>query len=121
MPTIFDNKDTLDQTVRIYDQFYNTDLVINANEFDIVFSFFKEVCATEQIAANYTSFLFRVSNESGISAMEFMDELTKMRTDKLLIDSFLAFYLNKFRSKTSLYGTSTLPKPVQPVARNIVQ
>lgn len=122
MPTIFDKENAkLDQTIRIYDQFYNTDMIVNSNEFDIVFSFFKNICATEQIAGNYTSFLFRVSNDSGIPVMEFMDDLNRMKTNKMLINSFLAFYLNKFRSKTSLYGQSTSPRPVQPVARNIVQ
>lgn len=121
MPSIFDKTDSLDQTVRIYDNFYKTDIIINSNEYDIVFAFFKDICQTTQIAANYTAFLFKVSNESGISAMELMDELYKMKTDKILINSFLAFYLNSFRSKTSLYGVGTVPSPVQPVARNVVQ
>jgi hypothetical protein len=121
MPTIFDNRDSMDQTVRIYDQFYNVDVVVNAAEFDIVFGFFQTICATTQIAANYTSFLFRVSSESGIPIMQFMEDLNKMKTDKMLVNSFLAFYLNKFRSKTNLYGVSTVPRPVQPVARNVVQ
>lgn len=122
MPTIFDNRgSSLDQTVRIFDKFYRTDVVVNANEYDLVYGFFEGVCPTRQIAANYAAFLFRVSNDSGISAMELLEELEKMKTDKLLVNSFLAFYLNTFRSKTSLYGVGTIPRPVAPVARNVVQ
>lgn len=121
MPTIFDNRNSLDQTVRIFDSFYNVDQIINSSEFDIVFGFFKEVCSTTQIASNYTAFLFRVSNESGVPIMELMEQLYKIKTNKILIDTFLAYYLNRFRSKTNLYGVSTVPRPVQPVARNVVQ
>lgn len=121
MPTIFDNRSSLDQTVRIYDRFYNVNQVVNADEFDIVYGFFKNICATKQIAGNYTAFLFRVANDSGVPVMQLMEELNKMKTDKMLVNSFLAYYLNQYRSKTNLYGVSVLPRPVQTTARNVVQ
>ena len=36
MPTIFDNRNSMDQTVRIFDAFYNINTKVNADEFDIV-------------------------------------------------------------------------------------
>jgi hypothetical protein len=33
----------------------------------------------------------------------------------------IAYYLNSFKSKTSLYGIAVVPKSNQPVSRNIVQ
>lgn len=121
MPTIFDNRNTQDQTIRIFDAFYNVDTIVNASEYDIVLGFFRTVCATAQIAANYTAFLFRVSTESGVPALELLDQLQAFKSDNMKINQFMAFYLNKFRPKTSLYGVGTIPRPVQPVARNVVQ
>jgi hypothetical protein len=37
------------------------------------------------------------------------------------MDQTLAYYLNSFKSKTSLYGIAQLPRPNLPVARNVVQ
>ena len=121
MPTIFDNRNTMDQTVRIYDAFYDIDVTVNAAEFDIVLGFFREVCQTADIAANYTAFLFRVAAESGIPVLDFLEDLQGMKTDSMKINQFLAFYLNKFRPKSSLYGVGSIPRPVIPVARNVVQ
>lgn len=36
-------KSQLDSTVRVFDQFYNLDLVVNASEYDIVYSYFYDV------------------------------------------------------------------------------
>lgn len=121
MPTIFDNRNSMDQTVRIFDSFYNLNTIVNSSEFDIVYGFFKEICPTSQIAGNYTAFLFRVSTESGIPAIQLVEELNSMKTNSMMVNQYLAFYLNRFRSKTNLYGVSTVPRPVQPVARNVVQ
>lgn len=120
MPTIFDNRSTQDQTVRIYDAFYDVDYSVSAAEFDIVFGFFKDVCQTLDMAANYATFLFRVSKESGVPVLDFLEDLQGMKSDNMKINQFLAFYLNKFRPKSSWYGVGTIPRPVTPVARNVV-
>ena len=36
MAKIIDSRSGLDQTVRIFDDFYSFDLVVNGNEYDIV-------------------------------------------------------------------------------------
>lgn len=120
MPTILTNS-TIDQTVKIFDGFYNLDITVNANEYELVQAFFNSVCETKQQAATFTAFLFRVSTESGIPAMEFLAEMESMKTDKAMINQFLIFYLNKYRPKTNLYGIATVPSPVLPVARNVVR
>jgi|688.fasta_scaffold543266_2 hypothetical protein len=120
MPTIFRNS-AADPTVRIFDSFYNIDTVVNANEFELVQAFFAGVCETKQQADQFTAFLFRVATESGIPAIELLSEMESMRTDSVRLNKFLIFYLNKFRPKTNLYGLSSIPSPVFPVARNVVR
>ena len=110
---------TVDTTVEIFDSFYNITQSIPSNQYGIVLSFFKSVCDTEEIAENFTAFLFRVANASGVDALEILDNI-KGINDKLQIDQKFAYYLNSFKSRTSLYGVSVVPKPVVPVARNVV-
>lgn len=119
MARIIDTKVGLDQTTLIFDNFYSFDLIVNTNEYDIVLSYFKSVCSTNTIAQNFTAFLFKIAQETNISALTLLDNiqgLTKMEMNRTI-----AYYMNSFKSKTSLYGLSTVPTPNQPVARNIVQ
>ena len=120
MATIF-RKNLTDPTVQIFDKFYNTNTKVNSNEFDIVNSFFAGICATKEQADQFTAFLFRVSTESGIPAVDLIDEAKKFQNDSVKLNQFLIFYLNKFRPKTNLYGISSIPVPVFPVARNVVR
>ena len=119
MSQIIDNRTNLDQTVRIFDSFYAFNSVVNAVEYDIVYSYFVSVCASKNIAANFTAVLFRIAQETQISVLQLIDQLKG--TKKMEMNQILAYYLNSFKSKTSLYGIAIIPKSNQPVARNIVQ
>ena len=119
MSQIIDNRTNLDQTVRIFDSFYAFNLVVNAVEYDIVYSYFVSVCASKNIAANFTAVLFRIAQETQISVLQLIDQLKG--TKKMEMNQILAYYLNSFKSKTSLYGIGIIPKPNLPVARNIIQ
>jgi hypothetical protein len=119
MPQILDQRTSMDQTVRIFDSFYAITLNINGNEYDIVHGYFMSVCTTKTIANNFTAVLFRVAQETGIDALDLLDQIKG--TKKMEMNQILAYYMNSFKSKTSLYGISTVPKPNLPVARNIVQ
>jgi hypothetical protein len=120
MPTIIDNRTQLDQTVRIFDTFYSTNLVVGADQYDIVFSYFTSVCATKKIAANFSAVLFRIAQESGVNVLDLLATIQGAE-NKLQMNKIICYYLNSFKSKTSLYGVGIIPRPVQPVARNIVQ
>lgn len=119
MARIIDNRNSLDQTVRIYDSFYLTDLVVSPAEFDIVYGYFSNVCASSQIAANFTTVLFRIAQETNVNVLDLLD-LLKGTPNKIKMNEVICFYLNSFKSKTSLYGIGKIPKPNQPVARNVV-
>ena len=119
MPRIIDNRNSLDQTIRIFDSFYSVDLIVGTNEYDIVNGYFKKVCSTKEIADNFTVVLFRISTEPGINVLTLLDEL-KGSDNKLQVNKKIAYYLNSLKSKTSLYGVSVIPVPNIPVARNVV-
>ena len=119
MPQILDNRTSMDQTVRIFDSFYAITLQINGNEYDIVHGYFTSICPTKTIANNFTAVLFRVSQETGIDALDLLDQIKGKK--KMEMNQIFAYYMNSFKSKTSLYGIGIIPKPNLPVARNIIQ
>jgi hypothetical protein len=121
MPSVIDNRksNTIDKTIRIFDSFYSFNLIVNPNEYDIVHSYFTSICDSVNIADNFTVILFRISQQTQIPVL---DLLTQLKGKKNMeINQILAYYLNSFKSKTTLYGTSVLLRPNQTVARNIVQ
>lgn len=119
MPTIIDNLTNTDRTIQIFDNFYNTELAINASEFDIVFSFFKSTSENDTIAGNFTSNLFRIAQQSDINVLDLLNQL-KGLPNKLEMNKVICYFLNSFKSNTSLYGVSVIPKPNQLAARNVV-
>lgn len=108
----------LDKTVRVYDNFYNFDLVVNANEYELIYSYFYEITQSKDIAINFTTIVFRISNTLGENALTLLDELKS--TNDFKSNTLLTYYLNSFKSKTTLYGVSNIPSPNQLVQRNIV-
>lgn len=120
MPTIIDNRNSVDPTIKIFDEFYSTNLAVNAADFDIVYGYFRNVCATAEIAGNFTSFLFRVAQQTDQPVITLLQNLQGVN-DKLKINQIMCLYLNAFRSKTCLYGVVVEVRPNEAVARNIVQ
>jgi hypothetical protein len=119
MARIIDSRSSADQTIRIFDEFYGFNLVIGPNEYDIVRAYFVGVCETKQIAENFTVYLFRIAQETKIPVLELLDYIKGK--SKMEVNSVIGYYLNSFKSKTSLYGFGTVPQPNNAVARNIVQ
>jgi hemolysin activation/secretion protein len=111
-------KSSLDKTVRLYDQFYNFDLVVDGNQYDIVYSFFLERSQSQNIAKNFSLILFRISSTTGENVLDLLEYLRK--TNKLEVNALLAYYLNTARSKTTLYGVTNIPVPNEFVQRNIL-
>jgi hypothetical protein len=119
MATIQDNRNSLDKTIRIFDTFYNIDLVIDANQFDVVFGYFYETSGSKKIAGNFTSILFRISQMTGINVLTLLADL-QGQPNTVSVNKTIAYYLNSLKSKTALYGISNVPIPNFPVARNVV-
>ena len=111
--------DQVDQTIRIYDNFYNSKFVVNSAQYDVVYSYFKGTSSNEQIAANMTTVLFRIAQSGNYNVLDLL-ELIKGAPNNLQMNSVLCYYLNTFKSKTSLYGAGNIPRPNEAVQRNVV-
>ena len=118
MARIIDSRSQLDQTVKIFDEFYGFNLVIAPDEYDVVHSYFVSVCDTQKIADNFTVYLFRIAQETQIPVLDLLEYIKGK--NKMEVNTIIGYYLNSFKSKTSLYGVGQIPKPNQPVQRNVV-
>jgi len=118
MPTIIE-RDPIDETIRIFDTFYDVQVNVNAADFDIVNSYFVSVSETKEIADRFTSFFFRISQEANVSVRELLDSI-RGQEDNLQMNKVISYYLNAFKSRTSLYGITNILKPNLSVQRNVV-
>ena len=107
----------LDGTVQIFDQFYAYSANVPQLEYDAVYSYFRSVFDTEQIAGNFTVTVFRISEESDIPVMSLLQEFQTQTAPELTIT--LAYYLNSLRSNSTLLGVNAATVPNFYVARNV--
>jgi hypothetical protein len=119
MPGLVDNRAQIDKTVKIFDEFYSFKLNVSESDYDIVKSYFFSLNEDEQIAENFTVFLFRISAELEIPVINLLSDL--QGNTGLQVNQIMAYYMNSFKSKSSLYGVSQVPPPNPSVARNILQ
>jgi len=109
----------LDTTVRIFDEFYNLDLVVNADQYEIVWSFFREYTTNDAIAKSFSQTLFRIANETQINVLDLLQSFEG--GDNMKITLTMAYYLNSISNKTVMFGVNNLIRPVQSAQRNVVQ
>jgi hypothetical protein len=118
MSTVNDTNYNIDLTVRVFDDFYGFEQVVNGSEWDVVYSYFRSVYTTDIAAENFATALFRVSNEQSISVMTLLEQM-QAADGQVELDLTMAYYLNNQRSNSTLLGVS---QPVQPnfyAARNV--
>jgi hypothetical protein len=108
-----------DQTVRIYDLFYNYTANIPVLEYEAVLSYFESVFKTKLAAENFSSSLFRVAEETNTSAMTLLQSFQQTGQSAPEITLTLAYYLNSIRSRSTLLGLNVPTQPNYYVARNI--
>jgi len=118
MPSI-NNRTNIDRTVEIFDSFYNVKYIADATKYDIVYSFFYEINGNKKTSANFAAALFRIAQQTGIDVLELLNQL-KGAANTLDLNKTISYYLNLFKSKTSLYGVARVPTPNLTVARNVV-
>lgn len=109
----------LDQTVRIYDQFYNYEANIPANEYDVVYSYFRKTMTSTQSAGNFTVSLFQISEGTGIPALTLLQGFQGL--DRVRLNVNLAYYLNQIRNRATLLGVGVPVTPNFYAVRNVVQ
>jgi hypothetical protein len=117
MTTINAINPKIDQTVQIYDKFYDYSANIPAMEYDIVLSFFRSVMTTELAAENFTTSLFRVAEESDTPALTLLQSFEGQNSVELTLT--MAYYLNSIRSPATLLGVLATTTPNYYTARNV--
>ena len=116
-----------ENTIQIFDSFYSSTISVPVNEWDAVYSYFVGVLkgnseseSTKETAKKFATVLFKISQQTGTDIMVFMDYFRTNVETKVQVNSEMAYYLNLLKSKTALYGVSTVPTPNQAVQRNII-
>jgi len=118
MATVNITKDNLDSTVKIFDTFYNTEIVINSNDFDKVRSFFILNSDDNAIADDFTATFFKIQQNYNTTVDELLEKFKGLE-DPIAMDETIAYYLNGLRSKSTLLGVSVLQQPNLYAARNV--
>ena len=108
----------VDQTVRIFDGFYGYETEVDANDYDVVFSYFRSVFGTGEAAASFAVSLFRIADETGTPVLTLLDSIQDQ--DKIQLTQTMCYYLNGLRSSTTLLGITAVSTPVVWAARNVM-
>lgn len=107
-----------DYTVKIFDEFYNLNLVVSASEYEIVNSYFLEYLKDEKTAKSFSDVLFRISNLTQIPVLELLESFQNGNNPS--ISRTLAYYLNSVSNKTVLFGVENAVAPNVGSARNVI-
>jgi len=110
----------IDQTVRVFDSFYDYDVDIPVGDYDIVNSYFKSVMTTKQAADNFTVSLFRVAQDTNIPPLTLLQTF-QTSGEQLDLNINMAYYLNSIRSRATLLGVGIPVAPNYYAARNVIQ
>lgn len=106
-------------TVQIFDNYFNLQLGVNGEEFQIVYAYFRERTSNDSVASTYAEILFKISNLTGIPVQELLTEFGDKQGMDLSLS--MAYYLNTFGDKTMMYGVMNVVPPNERVQRNVVQ
>lgn len=117
--TVNYSNNKLDQTVRIFDDFYRYEANVPADQYDIVFSWFRKEMGDARVAANFTQSLFQVAENTGINALTLLDSMKGLTGLDLTLN--MAYYLNEIRSRATLLGVNNPVVPNYYAARNVIQ
>jgi len=109
----------IDLTVQIFDNFYNYQQSVAAQEYDAVHSYLLSVFGTATQANNFTTTMFRISSASGIPVMNLLQDIKGMSGPQITLN--FAFYLNTFQSPSTMLGIQATVTPNYYIAHNIKQ
>jgi hypothetical protein len=117
MSTVNYSNPKVDLSVRVFDSFYDFDVDVPAEQYDIVYSFFRSVFTTDIAAGNFTVTLFRIAEQTSTPVLTLLEQIQD--SDQLQITATLAYFLNGLRSPSTLLGYSTSVTPNFYAARNV--
>lgn len=119
MTSINNTNYNLDQTVRVFDSFYEYDVNVPAAEYDVVYSYFQKTMGSNLAAGNFTVSLFRIAEETNIPALTLLKAFEGQNGMNLNVN--LAYYLNTIRNRATLLGVGVPLTANFYAARNVVQ
>jgi pyruvate/2-oxoacid:ferredoxin oxidoreductase alpha subunit len=108
---------SIEQTVQIFDQFYNYEVSVPSQEYDAVYSYLRSQFGSADAAGNFTVTTFRIAEESRIPVMTLLQQLQGLDATELTLT--LSYYLNNLRSASTLLGLNQPVTPNYYAARNI--
>lgn len=108
----------VDQTVRIFDEFYSYQDFVNAEEYDVVNSYMRSVFTSAEAAGNFTVSVFRIANQTNTPVLTILNQLQGL--NQIQLTQTLAYYLNNLRSKSTLLGIGASVTPNFYTARNVL-
>ena len=108
----------IDLTVRVFDDFYDFAIEVDANTWDTVNSYMLSVFRTADAAENFSTTLFRIADETNVPVLDILDQIQGM--DTIELTATLAYYLNGLRSPATLLGVNEPVTPNAYVARNVL-
>jgi hypothetical protein len=115
--TVNASNPSIDQTVKIFDQFYLYEANVPAMEYDAVYSYFLTVFGTKDAAGSFTVTLFRIADQNRIPVLDMLQQLQGRNSTDITIT--MAYYLNSLRSSSTLLGVNSPTTPNFYAARNI--
>jgi pyruvate/2-oxoacid:ferredoxin oxidoreductase alpha subunit len=108
----------VDITVRVFDEFYDFAVEVDANTWDIVNSYMLSVFKTADAAENFSTTLFRIADETRVPVLDLLAQIEGM--DTIQLTATLAYFLNGLRSPATLLGVNEPVTPNSYVARNVL-
>lgn len=118
MGSVNQSNPKVDLTVKVFDEFYDFAVDVDANEYDAVNSYFESVFTDNTIALNFTTTMFRIADETGTPVLTLLQEIQGQ--DDIELTATLAYYLNGLRSPTTLLGINAVVTPNYYTARNVL-
>lgn len=109
----------LDQTVRIFDRFYDFERYVPAAEYDVINSYFRTVMTSPIVAGNFTVAVFQVAERTGVEPLTLLSAFQGINGIEL--SASLVYYLNQIRSRAALLGLGVPVTPNAYAARNVLQ
>lgn len=111
------NLNTIDDTNKYFNNFFNQTIDISPAQDDAIVSYFQTITDNRESAVALASAVIYTSKQQLTDPMQILDEFKKL--DKGQLNSYLCMFLNLNRVGTSLLGINTQPAKSKYVQRSI--